>query len=200
VRSHPQWLRAREVVRGGALGELRVIQSFFSYNNQDPKNIRNIPEFGGGGTMDIGCYPITMSRFLFAAEPVRVLALMERDPAMRTDRLASVVLDFLAGQATFTCSTQLVPYQRVHALGTKGRLEIEVPFNPAPDQPARIFIDGAEEVFPLCDQYTLQGDAFARAIQEGAEVPVPLEDATRNMEVIDAIFRSASQGSWEKVG
>jgi predicted dehydrogenase len=200
VRSHPQWLRAREVVRGGALGELRVIQSFFSYNNQDPKNIRNIPEFGGGGMMDIGCYPITMSRFLFAAEPVRVLALMERDPAMRTDRLASVVLDFLAGQATFTCSTQLVPYQRVHALGTKGRLEIEVPFNPAPDQPARIFIDGAEEVFPLCDQYTLQGDAFARAIQEGAEVPVPLEDATRNMEVIDAIFRSASQGSWEKVG
>jgi predicted dehydrogenase len=199
VRLHPQWLRAREVVRGGALGELRVIQSFFSYNNQDPKNIRNIPEFGGGGVMDIGCYPITMSRFLFAAEPERVLALMERDPAMGTDRLASVILDFPAGQATFTCSTQLAPYQRVHALGTKGRLEIEVPFNPVPERPARIFIDGAEEVFPLCDQYTLQGDAFARAIQEDAEVPVPLEDATRNMEVIDAIFRSASQGGWEKV-
>jgi len=200
VRVHPQWLRAREIVRSGSIGDLRVVQGFFSYNNQDPKNIRNIPEFGGGGLMDIGCYPITMSRFLFGGEPHRVLALMERDPAMGTDRLTSAILDFPAGQATFTCSTQLAPYQRLQAFGTKGRVEIEVPFNPPPDQPARIFLDGAEEVFPLCDQYALQGDAFARAITGGGEVPVTLEDAAANMDAIDALFRSAESQGWEKVG
>ncbi len=163
VRVHPQWLRAREVVRSGAIGDLRVIQGFFSYNNQDPKNIRNIPEFGGGGIMDIGCYPITTSRFLFGTEPRRVLALVERDPAMGTDRLTSAILDFPAGQATFTCSTQLVPYQKIHIFGTKGRIEIEVPFNALPEVQARIFVDGAPEVFPLCDQYGLQGRCvFAR--------------------------------------
>jgi predicted dehydrogenase len=200
VRVHPQWLRAHEIVRSGSLGELRVIQGFFSYNNQDPKNIRNIPEYGGGGIMDIGCYPITMSRFLFAEEPRRVLALIERDPLMGTDRLTSAILDFPSGQATFTCSTQLVPYQKMHVFGTRRRLEIEVPFNALPDKPSRIFVDGAEEIFPACDQYTLQGDAFARAILDGVEVPVTLEDSAANMDVIDALFRSGANQAWEKVG
>jgi predicted dehydrogenase len=200
VRCHPQWLRTREIVRSGSIGELRVVRGFFSYNNLDPKNIRNIPEFGGGGIMDIGCYPITMSRFLFGDEPTRVLALLERDPVMGTDRLTSAILDFPAGQATFTCSTQLVPYQRMQAFGTKGRIEVEVPFNPLPDQPTRIFVDGAEETFAACDQYTLQGDAFSRAILEGSEVPVILEDSVRNMEVIDALFRSAVKQGWAAVG
>jgi predicted dehydrogenase len=205
VRFHPQWLRAREVMRTGAIGDLRVVQGFFSYNNLDPKNIRNIPEYGGGGIMDIGCYPITMSRFLFGDEPRRVLALVERDPAMGTDRLTSAILDFPAGQATFTCSTQLAPYQKMLAFGTKGRMEVEVPFNPLPDQPTRIFVNGAEETFPPCDQYTLQGDAFARAIlggteAEGTEAPVTLEDSVRNMEAIDALFRSAVKQGWEQTG
>jgi predicted dehydrogenase len=200
VRCHPQWLRAREVVRSGAIGDLRVVQGFFSYNNLDPKNIRNIPEYGGGGIMDIGCYPITMSRFLFGEEPRRVLALVERDPAMGTDRLTSAILDFPAGQATFTCSTQLAPYQKMLAFGTKGRVEVEVPFNALPDRPTRIFVDGAEETFPPCDQYTLQGDAFSRAILDGTEAPVTLEDSVRNMETIDALFRSAVKQGWEQVG
>jgi predicted dehydrogenase len=200
VRCHPQWLRAREIIRSGAIGDLRVVQGFFSYNNLDSKNIRNIPEFGGGGIMDIGCYPITMSRFLFGDEPRRVLALVERDPAMGTDRLTSAILDFPGGQATFTCSTQLAPYQKMLAFGTKGRVEVEVPFNALPDRPTRIFVDGGEETFPPCDQYTLQGDAFARAILVGAEVPVTLEDSVRNMETIDALFRSAVRQGWEQVG
>lgn len=199
VRVHPQWLRARELVRSGAIGDLRVVQGFFSYNNQDPKNIRNIPEFGGGGIMDIGCYPITMSRFLFGSEPRRVMALVERDPVMGTDRLTSAILDFPAGQATFTCSTQLVPYQRLHAFGTKGRVEIEVPFNPLPEVEARIFVDGVAESFPICDQYSLQGDAFSRAILDGTAVPVTLEDSVANMQVIDALFRSAVARGWEDV-
>ncbi len=206
VRTHPQWLRAREIVGSGQIGELRSIQGFFSYFNIDPQNIRNRPEAGGGALMDIGCYPINISRFLFGEEPVRVFGVAERDPVMKIDRLTSGILDFPSGQCIFTCSTQLVPYQRVHIFGTKGRIEIEIPFNAPPDRPCRILIDDGRDVFgsgiiaedlPVFDQYTLQGDAFSRAILEGTEVPVPIGDAVKNMQVIEAIFRSAESGKGE---
>lgn len=208
VRTHPQWLRARELVRSGAIGELRAIISAFSYYNADPKNIRNIPEMGGGGIMDIGCYPINTARFLFEREPVRVAALIDRDPQMGTDRLSSAVLDFSPGQVIFTCSTQLVPFQRMQVLGTRGRIDIEIPYNIPPDRPSRIFIDDGSELagrnarveeFPAVDQYTLQADEFSRAVQEDTEVPVPLEDALNNMQVIDAVLRSCGAGQWERV-
>jgi predicted dehydrogenase len=208
VRTHPQWLRAREIVRSGAIGELRAIVSVFSYFNNDPSNIRNQSDIGGGGLMDIGCYPITMARFLFEREPSRVSAVLDRDPQMLTDRLASALLDFSPGQAAFICSTQLVPFQRMQVLGTKGRIDIEIPYNIPPDQPTRIFIDdgsalaGANarvEEFATADQYTIQGDAFSRAIQENSEVPVPLENALDNMKVIEAAFRAGETGRWEAV-
>jgi predicted dehydrogenase len=206
VRTHPQWLRARELVRAGEIGELRAILGAFSYFNRDPSNIRNVPEYGGGGLMDIGCYPITTSRFLFDREPERVVGLLESDPEMKTDRLSSAILDFAPGQAIFTCSTQLVPYQRMQILGTKARIEIEIPFNAPPDEPCRIFIDDGSDLrgrsarieeFPICDQYTLQGDVFSRAILRQAEVPVPLENALANMQVIEALFRSAAKSNWQ---
>ncbi len=208
VRTHPQWLRAREIVRKGDLGELRVITSTFSYFNADPNNIRNVPEYGGGGVMDIGCYPITMSRFLFEREPFRVVGLIDRDPNMGTDRLSSALLDFAPGQAVFTCSTQLVPFQRMQIMGTRGRIEVEIPYNIPPDQPSRIFIDNGSELagrnarieeFPILDQYTVQGDEFSRAIQENREVPVPLENALNNMRVIEAVLRSSETGQWERL-
>ena len=207
VRTHPLWLRAREIVHSGALGELRAISSTFSYFNEDPKNIRNMPDIGGGGLMDVGCYPITMSRFLFEREPDRVVSLIDRDPALKTDRLASALLDFAPGQALFTCSTQLVPFQRMQVLGTKGRIEIEIPYNIPPDRPSRIFLDDGSqpggvnaktEEFETVDQYTIQGDEFSRAILDDTEVPVPLEDALANMAVIDALFRSGQTGQWER--
>ena len=206
VRTHPQWLRARELVTSGRIGALHSIQGFFSYFNIDPKNIRNMAECGGGALMDIGCYPINTSRFLFAEEPLRVSALLEKDPTFQTDRLTSAILEFPSGHAVFTCSTQLVPYQRMQVLGTKGRIEIEIPFNAPNDRPTRIFIDDGRdllgsgittETFPTCDQYTIQGDAFSRAVREGTEVPVPLPDAIKNMAVIEAVFRSAESGAWE---
>lgn len=197
VRTHPQWLRARELVRSGAIGELRSVLGFFSYFNADPANIRNILEWGGGGLMDIGCYPITTSRFAFGEEPSRVSAVMERDPNMGTDRLTSAILEFPSGQSTFTCGTQLTPYQRMHFFGAKGKIEIEIPFNAPPDKPTRIFVNDQMEEFPVCDQYTIQGDAFSRAIRENTEVPVPLEDAVKNMAVIDAVVKAAKSGRWE---
>jgi predicted dehydrogenase len=197
ARTHPQWMRAAEIARSGKIGGLRVVSGHFSYFNRDPQNVRNIATIGGGGIMDIGCYPITLSRMIFGAEPVRVVGLLDRDPEFQTDRLASAILEYPSGQASFTCSTQLVPYQKMHIFGTTGRIEIEIPFNAPPDQPTRIFVNGEAEEFPVCDQYTIQGELFSKAILEGGEVPVPLEDALENMKVIEAIFRSGVSGCFE---
>ena len=206
VRTHPQWLAARELVKGGRIGDLRVVQSWFSYFNDDASNVRNLADIGGGGIYDIGCYPITTSRFLFDEEPTRAIALVERDAKFGTDRLASAILDFPRGQALFCCSTQLVPHQRTQIFGTRGRIEIEVPYNAPSDRPCRIFVDDGRDylgsgveiaTFPTVDQYTLEAEAFSRAILEGTAAPIPLEDAVRNMAVIDALFRSAKSGRWE---
>jgi predicted dehydrogenase len=199
-RHHPQWQRARQIVNEGGIGELRTIHSFFSYYNDDPGNIRNQADIGGGGLMDIGCYNISLSRFVFAAEPQRVCGLIEYDPQLKTDRLASGMLDFGHGSATFTCSTQLAPYQRVNIFGTTGRIEIEIPFNAPPDRPCKMWhqqASGTQEiVFDVVDQYTLQGDLFARAILDDTPVPTPIEDAVANMQVLEALVRSAKNGSW----
>lgn len=205
IRSSAQWLRVQELIRAERIGDLRSVAAFFSYFNADPKNIRNKVETGGGALYDIGCYCIQAARVGFGALPRRVAGLIEHDPQMHTDRLTSALLDFAGGHAIFTCSTQLVPYQKVHFLGTKGRIEMEIPFNAPKDRPTRIFLDETgdlfgggivTEEFPIADQYTAQGDAFSRAILENTEVPVPLEDAIANMKVIEGIFRSAEIGGW----
>jgi predicted dehydrogenase len=201
VRSHPQWLKALELVRDGQIGDLRSMLWHFSYFNAAPSNIRNILEFGGGGLMDIGCYLINTGRFIFGGEPERVMGLFDRDPELRTDRMTSLLLDFGAGHLAGTCSTQMVPYQRAHIFGTRGRIEIEIPVNAPPDRPSRLFVDrgtGVDTIeLPICDQYTIQGDLFSRAILDGRPAPVPLEDAVANMACIDAAFRSAESGRWE---
>jgi predicted dehydrogenase len=207
VRTHPQWCKAIDLVRTGKIGTLRSVMGYFSYFNRDPKNIRNIPEYGGGALMDIGCYLVYASRLLFGEEPARVVANIERDSEMGTDILTSGILHFPSGQSIFTCSTQVAPYQRVQIIGTKGRIEIEIPFNAPPDKPCRIFRDegghlsgrSAEVLeFPVCDQYTIQGDLFSQSIREGSALPVSLEGSIRNMAVINAIFRSAESGQWEE--
>ncbi len=205
VRLHPQWRRARELVRSGEIGDVQSILAMFSYFNRDPKNIRSVAEWGGGALMDIGCYPIQVSRFVLDREPRRVVALMERDPEMEIDRLTSAILDFPSVQVVFTCGTQMCPGQRVQITGSTGQITLEIPFNAPNDRPTRLLLDrtgnlsgsGIEvEEFPICDQYTLQGDAFSRAIVEGGEPPTPLWDSLRNMAVIDAVFESARTGKW----
>ena len=195
-RFHPQWEKALELVKTGAIGEVKTVQSFFSYYNVDPQNIRNNAAVGGGALMDIGCYCISFPRFLFEEEPSKVMGLMDFDPSMKTDRLTSGILHFPSGKnSTFTCSTQLMPFQQTNIFGEHGHIVIEIPVNSPPDETAKITIRTKEETktfsFEPVDQYTLQGDAFANAILRNEPVPTPLSDAIANMRVIDKIVESA---------
>jgi predicted dehydrogenase len=209
VRFHPQWLRARELVRQGQVGTLRAVQMLFSYFNDDPANIRNMAAIGGGALYDIGCYPIVAGRFFFEAEPRRAIALVDRDPGFGTDRLTSALVDFGAGRhLDFTVSTQCVPFQRMQICGTKGRIEIQIPVNAPQGAKTVLFLDDGGaldgssvrcETLPPSDQYMLQGEAFSRAIRGEIELPYGVEDAVRNMRVIDALFRSEKSGCWEEV-
>ncbi|UDL96727.1 Gfo/Idh/MocA family oxidoreductase [Lichenihabitans sp. PAMC28606] len=207
VRHHPQWLKVRDLIANGRIGETRAISTLFSYFLTDPSNVRNQADIGGGGLYDIGCYAINTARFVFGDEPERVIGLFDRDPAMRVDRMASALAAFPGSRhLTFTCATQAVPYQRVQILGTTGRIEIEIPFNAQPDRPSRLFVDDGGDVtgkdievieLPLANQYTLQGDAFCRAVLEQRPLEWGMADSIANMRVIDALFRSGESQRWE---
>ena len=206
IRTHPQWLSAVQLAHDGALGRVQSIVGHFSYHNVDPANVRNIAAMGGGGLLDIGCYLAHAARWILGREPLRVSSLVEKDAGLGVDRLASMLLDFGSTQVIATCGTQLVPSQRVHIFGEKARLEIEIPFNAPPDRPCRILVDDGSALsganrrvieFPVCDQYTLQGDAFSEAIRRGTGQVLPLEDSIANMRVLDAAVRSAASDAWE---
>lgn len=203
-RFHPQWVKAKSLVETGAIGTVKTVQSFFSYFNVDPQNIRNMADIGGGGLMDIGCYCISYARFMFGTEPNRVVGLLDYDPAMKTDRIASGMMDFGEGKsAQFTCSTQMMPHQRCTIVGTEGSIEIEIPANAPPDKPCRMWLNTKQEkqeiMLEISDQYTDQAQVFAQAILQDLPVPTPLEDAVNNMKVIDAIVASDKQGGWVNI-
>ncbi len=209
VRFHPQWLSVRDRVRAGELGDVRSIHSYFSYFNTDSNNIRNMADIGGGALYDIGCYPIVTARFLFGCEPLRAIALVDRDPVFKTDRMVSGMLDFGNGRRLdFTVSTQSVTYQRVQVCGTKKRIEIQIPFN-APlggatdvltDDGSRLDLGSTtSETIPACDMYTLEIDAFSRVVRGEIPLPYGVEDAILNMRVIDALFASEKTGAWVTV-
>ncbi|MFC1921858.1 Gfo/Idh/MocA family protein [Chloroflexota bacterium] len=199
-RHHPQWKLAQQLIKNGEIGELHSIHTFFNYYLPDPANIRNMVDIGGGGLLDVGCYAVSLSRLIFESEPVRTFAAMELDPQFKTDRLATGILEFDTGIASFTCATQLFDFQRVNIMGTLGQVELEIPFNPPIDKPTRLSLHNTsgrrEFELDICDQFTLQGDLFSKAILEDTPTPVPLEDAVANMVVIDALFQSARTGCW----
>lgn len=207
VKSHPQWIETRERIRRGEIGEPKLVQGAFTYYNVDPRNIRNMASMGGGGMWDIGCYGVTMSRFVFDQEPVRVVASMDIDPEFGTDRLGSVIMEFPSGQAHFGVSTQLAGFQRVHILGNKGHLEVKIPFNAPIDRPTMIAQDRGnilldditKHEYPTVNQYTLMGEGFSKAILKDSVVPVSFEDALANTKVLCAIFESAEGSKWVKV-
>jgi predicted dehydrogenase len=208
VRTHPQWVRAMDICQSGRLGDVRAYLAAFSYFNSDPDNIRNIAAYGGGALMDIGCYLVTTSRLVFGELPRRVACLMERDPVSGVDTFTSMLLEYPSGHAAGTCSTRLVAHQRVQVFGTRGRLEIEIPFNAPPDRPCRLFVDDGRDVFgtgietvdiPTCDQYTIQADLFAQAVQQNTEVPWPLERSLENMRIVEALFEAGKTQKWIEV-
>ena len=209
VRFHPQWLSVRERVQAGELGDVRSIQSYFSYFNADANNIRNQADIGGGALYDIGCYPIVTARFLFDCEPLRAIALIDRDPEFKTDRMVSGLLDFGNGRRLdFTVSTQSVTYQRVQVCGTKKRIEIQIPFNAPLGGSTDVLTDDGKrldlgstvtQTIPACDMYTLEIDAFSQAVRGEIPLPYGVEDAILNMRVIDALFASEKTGAWVNV-
>ena len=199
----------KEIIGSGALGEVRSIQSYFSYFNRDPDNIRNNPDIGGGALLDIGCYPMLAGRFLFDGEPERVISLIDRDPDFRTDRLSTVIMDFGEGRRLdFTVSTQAVPYQRVNVFGTEKRAELIIPFNALPWEISTIRIDDGSDLregtgetiaIDACDQYSEQADAFSAAVRGETPLPYGPADAVQNMKILDAMFRSEQSGTWETI-
>lgn len=209
VRAHPQWIRARDIVRSGELGDLQAIQGFFSFFNDDPGNIRNRADMGGGALMDIGCYTMLAGRYFFEAEPERVVSLIDRDPEFGTDRFTSALMDFGAGrQLTFTVSTQLTPFQRLQLVGTKKRLEILIPFNAPQGATSELRLDDGSalgdvsvqpETIAPCDQYAELADVFGQAIRGEKVLTYGVEDALQNMKILDAIFASAERGGWVEV-
>jgi predicted dehydrogenase len=207
VRHHPQWQRARDIVRSGELGPVKLVRGVFLYFNDDPANVRNIADIGGGGIMDIGCYCVVAGRYLFEAEPSRVVALVDRDANFRTDRLASVIADFGDGrQLSFVCGTQSSGRQSVEAIGPKGSLEIVIPFNAPANEKTALIVGNSfdrnlnrREILPAIDQYTAQAENFALAVLGEQQAPYGVEDAIAQMRVLDAIFRSEKSGTWEAV-
>ena len=203
-RLHPSWVAVRELLAEGRVGKLTAVQSWFSYHNDDPANIRNILDAGGGALYDIGCYSVNLSRMLFGGEPDRVEAVIVRDPVGGTDIVTSALLQFGSGIAEFTCSTRAEDDQRVHIVGTVGRISIEIPFNIPPDRPTRVFLTSggdppvapATEVltFEAADPYTVEAEAFATSVLEGRPVPVPPADAVANLRVIERILSAAESG------
>jgi predicted dehydrogenase len=202
-RFHPQWPAVKKLINEGTIGQLKNIHSIFSYYNDNPEDIRNQPEIGGGGLLDIGCYCISLSRYLFDSEPIRVCGTIERDPKMKTDRLTSAVLEFEKGTSTFTCSTQLIDRRHVEVFGTRGKIEMTTPFVPSAESRAKIIHQTGsrtkEILFDPCDQYTIQGDQFSLAVLNDTDVPTPIEDAMANMKVIDKVMESHKKGIWVKI-
>ena len=208
VRVHPQWIRVRELIQAGRIGEVRSVNVTFSYSNTDPQNVRNQADIGGGALLDVGCYGSYISRFVFDDEPTRVVALMEQDPEFGTDRLSSALMEFPAGHAYFSCSTQLVPTQKASIQGTTGRIDVDIPFNPYVEQPARLWLDdgsrlgnqSAEKILldPV-NQYRVQADQFALAVSHTRKPAVSLTDSLANARVLDAVRRSVETSSWQTV-
>ncbi len=203
-RLHPQWQRAREIVKAGELGEVHSVHTLFTYMLTDPSNIRNVLSMGGGGLYDIGCYAVSTARFMIGREPARAVSLVHRDPSFKTDILASGMLDFGKARSVFTVGTQTYGWQRVDVIGSDGEMRIHIPYNAPPDASLMVTVTtgiGKRPVFtPAADQYQRMFEGFSRAVRGEGTVPTPPEDAINNMKVLDALFRSEKSGTWEKVG
>ena len=210
VIHHPQWQRARELVRTGRIGRVQAIQGWFSFTLEDRDNYRNKREMGGGPLLDIGVYPLLTGRYIFEAEPLRAFASIERDPASGVDVLTSAMLAFPTGILTFTCAMRLVFHQHMAIHGTEGRIELPEPFAQHHTRSARISILGPRDIWaPIneevetlerVNQYVPQAERFCAAVRGEAPPAFPLEESVKMMRTLDALARSGESGRWEEVG
>jgi predicted dehydrogenase len=206
VRAHPQWIETRRLVESGRIGALQLVHGHFSYPRRDASDVRSRVEYGGGALLDIGCYPITIARWMFGREPLAAAAAIDRDPEFEVDRITSGLLRFESGVATLNCGGSMVAHQRVELFGDRGRIQLDLPFTPRATERCRIVIDdgsrSGDEIVEIdaANQYTLQGDRFSAAIRGIGDVPSSIDNAVANMAVIDALFRSAETGRWEQIG
>lgn len=203
IRFHPKWQKAKALIDNGYIGKVRHIQTVFSYNNQDPSNIRNIKEVGGGALLDIGCYAINTARYILGKAPKRVISMIDEHPEFGTDMTTSAILDYGDAVSLFTVSTSAFPQQQVKIFGTEGTLTVTIPFNDISEVPGKLLFENNSasmeiEVEPV-NQYRLMFEAYAKSIVDDTEVPLPLSDSLLNMKTIDAVFKSAKTGEWVNI-
>jgi len=205
VTYHPQWLKVRDLLSKGAIGELRHVDAAFTYFNKDPDNMRNRPELGGGVLPDIGVYPTVTARFATGQEPQRVQAAVEFDPFFKTDCYASVRAQFESFEMTFYLSTQMANRQSIVFHGDKGFIELTAPFNSNLYEGDEVRLHNANHgetrVFRYTgiEQYQYEVEAFARAATGKKQTIFTLEESVLNQRVIDAIYKAGKSGRWEKV-
>jgi predicted dehydrogenase len=206
VTYSPIWAKVRELLASGAIGRLRHVQGAFSYFNRDAANMRNRPELGGGGLPDIGVYPTVTTRFATGAEPIRVQADLERDPAFGTDVYASIRADFGGFELSFYVATQLAARQIMVFHGDRGYIEVKAPFNANRWGPEEIEVTDAGHAtstvfrFPDNRQYKREVEAFVTAATGGTAEVFTLENSVLNQKLIDAVYRAAARdGGWEPI-
>lgn len=200
-RFHPQWRYICELIRDQIIGEVTHVHSIFTYFNDDPQNVRNQDDLGGGGLLDIGCYCVDVAKMIFNGKPKSVQSHIDYDANFGTDRLTTGLLEFERGTATLVCSTQTFPFQQVCIHGTQGRIEVDIPFNSASDDELRsiriITQDGVEEkTFDQANAYALMAQAMQQAIEEQHPLPITLEDSMETMAIIDRLFSPNNDDSW----
>ncbi len=190
-RFHPQWDLVRTLVAAGRIGPVRAVSSWFTYEKQPEGNIRNVPEWGGGMLLDVGCYCISAARFVFGEEPIDAAGVLRRDPDTGVDIATAGILRFPAGESVFFCGGDHAHDQRVHIIGSEGTITVEHPFTPDPHSPAtlRVVTPAGEEALeaPAANSYTIEVERFADAVRHDTPVPTPLSDALANLRVIEQV-------------
>lgn len=191
-RFHPTHRRVRELIRQDAIGSVRFVRSAFTFTLQRGPNVRLTETLAGGGLMDVGCYCVSAARFLFDAEPTQAYARADVDPEYKVDMLASGILEFPTGRATFDCGFELPFRCDYEVVGSKGRITVPNAFLPGPDAELILEANGKteREAFPGLNQWQLEFEHLSRSIREGTPLDYDTDDAIKQQRVLDAIQRS----------
>jgi len=187
---HPQFVRARELVQGGAIGKLVHVDATFTYNNAgDLDNIRNKPEAGGGGLPDIGVYTFGSVRFV----PYAKLRFENN-----VDVFAQVTADFDDFTYSAIVSMRMHPRQQITFHGEKGVLQLTCPYNANLHDMAELVLENngqtkVHERWPAANHYVLQVEAFEKSVAEGVPYPCPLEFSRGTQVMMDMVFAAGGR-------